>query len=390
MKFIIQRDHLAAGLSQVANVVNPRATLPVLSNILFEAEGDTLSLTATNMDVGIRVRVKADVKSNGRITLNAKRLLTIVRVFEKSEVTVELNGLNVKLSAGSQKFQLAGLHPDDPNNQFPPLATFANQHCYSLPKEEFGRLLRKVAYAQSVDEGRLVLVGVNVTFTKNETGEGERVTAVATDGRRLAYVSKIFPSVGVAEGESGFILPSKSVAEVQRILSGKGDVKIAFDDRQVAFDAEVLPAEKDEADTGLRDHIHFVSKLGIGVYPNYKQVIPKEAENRIKLERVQLLKIVNSAAIMASEKGATIHLKFGDGKITATGQISDVGESEDSMVIDDYAGPPVTIAFNPQYLTDTLQALEEDTIYYDFKDEMSPCIVRAADDFHSVIMPQRA
>lgn len=372
MKFKINRDHFAAGLAQVLGVVGSRASMPILSNVLIEAEGDTVSLTTTNLDLGIRCRIKADVTAGGAITLPVKKLATIVRALPQVDTVVEISGQNrVKVTSGASQFQVMGM----PADQFPGLPSFADQHTFTLPQAELSAMLKKVAYAQSTDENRFILNGVYFNFAEG------KLTLVATDGRRLATTSKGIGADAAQEGK--LILPARTVNELQRMLADTGDVRIAFNDRQVSFRVQV--ASKDAA---LTDQIHLVSKVVEGNYPNYRQVIPKETVHRVDLEREQLLEAVQRAALMTSDKNTSVKLTVGNAKLVITASSAEYGEAQEEVAIK-FDGPQVQIAFNPGYLLDPLKALADDTVHFEFKDDMSPGVIRNKEEFLCVVMPQR-
>lgn len=371
MKFKINRDHFAAGLAQVLGVVGARASMPILSNVLIEAEGDTVSLTTTNLDLGIRCRIKANVTSGGAITLPVKKLATIVRSLPQIDTVVEISGQNrVRVTSGASQFQIMGL----PADQFPGLPSFADQHSFNLPQAELASMLRKVAYAQSTDENRFILNGVYFNFAEG------KLTLVATDGRRLATTAK---SLEAASQAGQLILPARTVGELQRMLGDAGDVRIAFNDRQVSFRVQI--ADKDAA---LTDQINLVSKVVEGNYPNYRQVIPKETVHRVELERETFLECVQRAALMTSDKNTSVKLAVGDAKLVITASSSEYGESQEELAIK-FEGPAVQIAFNPAYLLDPLKALADDVVQFEFKDDMSPGVIRNKEEFLCVVMPQR-
>ncbi|MDR2863471.1 MAG: DNA polymerase III subunit beta [Puniceicoccales bacterium] len=371
MKFKINRDHFANGLSQVTNVVGTRMSMPILANVLIEAEGETVSLTTTNLDLGIRARIKAEVTASGIITLPVKKLAAIVTALPSADMTVEISTTNrAKITSGGSVFQLMGL----PADQFPALTTFANQHSFSLSQSDISSLLKKVHYAQSVDQNRYILNGVYFSF------ETDKLVLAATDGRRLATAGK---ALSIAEDQGGnLILPAKTVVELQRLLSDEGEVKISFNERQVSFIIQITKSER-----GLVDNIHLVSKVVEGNFPNYKQVVPKETTHRIELERELFEECVRRAALMTDEKNSSIKLTV-DGNNLEISAESAEGEAHEKIDIK-YDGPKVEIAFNPQYLGDPLRALVDDAVFFEFKDEMSPGVVKDKEDFLCVVMPQR-
>ena len=205
---------------------------------------------------------------------------------------------------------------------------------------------------------------------------------VATDGRRLGLTAL---DLNISEENAGsLILPAKTVGELERLI-GKGEkVKIAFNDRQAAFEVDI----DESGDTGLVDHLYLVSKIVEGNYPNYRQVIPKETEHRVKIERELMLECVNRAALVTSDKNNSIKLKVSKNLLEITGQSTEYGESHESMAIA-YDGPEVQVAFNPQFLMEPLKALTKDEFFFEFKDELSPGLFKTLDNFICVIMPLR-
>ena len=281
MKFKVNRNHFFNGLSSVTNVVGNRATMPILQNVLIEAEGDTITLTTTNLDLGICCRIKASVSSPGRITLPVKKLVPIIRALSSSDTIVELTGKDrVKITSGSSVFQIAGL----PADQFPPISNFTGQPTMSINQDDLGDMLRKVSYAQSSDENRYILNGVFFEFAEG------KLTVVATDGRRLAKCER---KIAGSDKALALILPARTIIELMRLLKSGGEAHVSHNERQVGFTIDIPKNEE-----GLVDRIQLVSKVVEGNYPNYRQVIPKEAGSKVRLEREKLLESVNRAALM--------------------------------------------------------------------------------------------
>ena len=373
MKFKINQDHFSNGLQQVLNVVGARATMPILSNVLIEAEEGHISLTTTNLDLGIRCRIKADVSEPGGLTLPVRKLATIIRELPQNEIFIETSDNNqAKITSGGSNFKIMGISTEE----FPPLPSFENRHVFELSQSEIVSMLKSVSYGQSSDENRYILNGVYFNFAD------EKLTLVATDGRRRALTAL---DTEISEDNVGsLILPAKTVAELERLM-GKGDkVKIAFNDRQAAFEISI----EDSSDTGLVDHLYLVSKIVEGNYPNYRQVIPKETEHRVKIERELMLECVHRAALVTSDKSNSVKLKVSKNLLEISGSSTEYGESHESMAIA-YDGPEVQVAFNPQFLIEPLKALTKDEVFFEFKDELSPGLFKTLDNFICVVMPLR-
>ena len=372
MKFKINRDHFANGLAQVLNVVGSKATMPILSNVLIEAEKDQISLTTTNLDLGIRCKIKAEVKEKGSVTLPVKRLATIVRELPNVDVTFDASpNHQVKLISGGSNFRIMGIAKDE----FPPLPEFGDEKAYTLEQAELTAMLKSVAYAQSSDETRYILNGVYFNF------KDSKLSLVATDGRRLALVSKEMDVPAASAG--AIILPAKTVSELTRLLDKGEKLKINFNERRAAFQ---IATDKDTS--GLIDHVYLYSKVVEGSYPNYNQVIPKETHQRIKLERELFLQCVHRAALVCSEKSNSVKIKLSSNLLEITAQSPDFGEAHESMAIG-YSGPELQVAFNPVFVMDPLRALTKDEIFFELKDEVSPGVFKTLDSFICVIMPVR-
>jgi DNA polymerase-3 subunit beta len=348
--------------------------MPVLSNVLIEAEGDHIDLTTTNLDLGIRCRVKANVSSAGSITLPVRRLAGIVRELPAVEVQAEVSANHqVRLTSGGSNFRIMGIPRDD----FPPLPEFADEHAFTLEQKVLGQMISSVSYAQSADESRYFLNGVYFDFSDG------KLTLVATDGRRLALVHRE-TEFGESEGGS-LILPAKTVSELARLLSNdeKFSVSLSFNDRRVAFKIEVADSE-----SGLVDQVHLISKVVEGNYPNYQQVIPKEVHQRVQIDRELFLQCVHRAALVTSDKSNSAKIKLSTNLLEITAASPDFGEAHESLAVD-YSGPDLQVAFNPGFLMDPLKALTKDQVAFELKDELSPGVFKTDGNFLCVVMPVR-
>jgi DNA polymerase-3 subunit beta len=362
MKFSATKEKLLEGLQQVQNVVSTRTTLPILSNVLLQAKDGTVHLTTTDLDVGVRGSFEANVEKGGATTLPARRLFTIIRELPSSEISVEVDGKNAaSIRSGQSYFKILGL----PEEEFPPLPKFEGAKVVTMRQKDLRDGLRKTSYAISTDETRYVLNGVLFSFKEN------KLTLVATDGRRLAMVDieMEFPR----SQEADIIVPTKAVTELQRLLTDDGDVKISVGTGQIAFDL---------------NNTLLVSKLIEGNYPNYKQVIPSEAKERVTLERETFLNSLRRVSLLASDKSNSIKLNFSKNNIDITANTPEVGEAKESLPVQ-YKGRDFSIAFNPEFLMAPLRALGEDEIFLDLIDEMSPGVLKIQTPFLYVLMPMR-
>ena len=367
MKFTIAKDQILAGLQAVQNIVSNRTTLPILSNVLMHAEGNRLELTATDLDVTIACGVDASVATVGSSTLPVKKLFGICRELNGHEIEFELDDRHVcTLRAGPSFYKINGLGADE----FPPQPQFSDKKKITVPQEKLRSMLRKTSFAISTDETRYVLNGIFFILKEH------KFTMVATDGRRLALVDE---DVDIPESSQGeFIVPTKAINELNRLLQITGDVEIRFTENQAAFQL------KD--DKGFS--VLVVSKLVDGNYPNYRQVIPAESKERIGLVREELLHALRRAELMTSEKSNSVKLSFSTNNLAITANTPEIGEARESLAIN-YKGHDFSIAFNPGYLMDPLKALENDEVFLELTDELSPGVMKVNGPFLYVIMPMR-
>ncbi len=362
MKFSVSKEKLNEGLQAVQNVVSTRTTLPILSNVLIQATENGLTLTTTDLDVGIRVNVEATVERPGGTTLPARRLSSIVRELPSSDIQFEIDSKNsASIRCGASFFKILGL----PEEEFPPLSRFENARVFNIKQKELKDGLKKTFYAISTDETRYVLNGVLHSFKEN------KLSLVATDGRRLALVDieLEFPR----SQETEVIIPTKAITEISRLLKDDGEVKVSVSDNQVAFEL---------------NNTLLVSKLIEGNYPNYRQVIPGEARERVILERESFLNCVRRVAILASDKSNSVKLIFTKNNIDITANTPDVGEARESVAVT-YKGKDMSIAFNPEFLMAPLRNLPNDEVFLDLIDEMSPGVIKIQTPFLYVLMPMR-
>ena len=367
MNLTIAKDQIIGGLQAVQNVVSTRTTLPILSNVLLQAKDGRLELTATDLDVTISCAVEASVKKPGGSTVPVKRLFGIVRELNGGEVELEVDEKNFcSIRSGASFYKINGLGADE----FPPAPKFKEEKKVTLPQEKLRSMLKKTAFSVSTDESRYVLNGIFLSLKEH------KITMVATDGRRLALVDE---DVDVPEKSQGeFIIPAKAVNELNRLLQEKGEVEIRFSENQAAFTL------KD--DKGFS--ILITTKLIEGNYPNYRQVIPAEAKERIALAREEFLHALKRAEIMTSEKSNSVKLAFGKNNLTITANSPEVGEAKESLAIN-YKGKEMAIAFNPRYMIDPLMALANDEVYLELIDELSPGVLKINGPFLYVVMPMR-
>ena len=391
MKVRIEKNVLNNGLSQVLNVVGMRTSLPVLSNVRLCAKEGALELITTNLDMGIRCTVAADVKEGGSIALPARRLASIAKALPEGTIEFECSDDQAKLSCGCSKFRIMGMN----DAEFPPLPMFEQTEALVVEQQQLRGWLRHVSFAQSEDENRYLLNGVLFAFKGGEevangetadSGNTAELHVVATDGRRLSLMQQSIEVPQALRGKS-FILPSKAVGELEHLLNQSAPVKLYFNNRQVGFELEL---DESAQKSGLAQSIYLVSKQIEGTFPNYLQVLPKTAERRVRLERSLLLESIQRAALVSSLENNTVKLTFNQNLLEISASSAEFGEAHESIAVEYEADEKqISITFNSKFLTDPLKDLDEDVIFFEFKDEVSPGVIKTNDNFRCVVMPLR-
>lgn len=366
MKFVIDKDLLLETLQRVQSLVNQRATLPILSNVLIEAVEDKLILTTTDMEVTLRTSIQADVQQEGATTLPARRFFSICRDLPHHQVEITCtetdNGSEtVEIKSGSFRGKLGAIS----KNEFPPMPVFEEKFAYELTQPRLKDIYQKIAYAASTDESRAILNGALMSFKEG------KLTSVCTDGRRLALVEEELETG--AEAEIEVVVPTKTGAELIKLLGADGVVQIRLSTKQIAFEfGDIL----------------IVSKLIEGTYPNYKQVIPSQCEERITVDRELLQSAVRRVSLMLDDQTAAVKLEIADNRIDLSTSTPEIGDANEVIPIK-YSGKKISIAFNPAYLVAPLKHLESDEVFIELSDDTSPGVIKSNIPFLYVIMPIR-
>ena len=367
MNLTITKDQIIHGLQAVQNVVSTRTTLPILSNVLLVADGNLLKLTATDLDVTVSCAVEAQVKKGGSTTVPVKKLFGIIRELNNNEIELEVDEKNnCSIRSGASFYKVNGLAAEE----YPPMPNFKDEKKVTLKQETVKSMMRKTSFAISTDESRYVLNGIFMSL------KDHKLTMVATDGRRLALVDEEVDVTEQSQGE--FIVPAKAVNELNRLLQATGEIEIKYSDNQAAFNL------KDEKGFSIL----IISKLIEGNYPNYRQVIPGDAKERVSLMREEFLHALRRAEIMTSEKSNSVKLAFTKNNLAITANSPEVGEARESIAVN-YKGKDMAIAFNPKYMIDPLNALAEDEVFFELIDELSPGVLKINGPFLYVVMPMR-
>jgi DNA polymerase-3 subunit beta len=363
MEVELDRDGFLRGLQMVQNIVEPRQTLPILANVLLEADGETLRVTATDLAVAARVSVPASVRSGGAVTLLARKLGEIVKELPAATLSLKVQpNDSVLLRCGSASYRLVGLPPGD----FPAMVPLASPEWVSLDGKVLKEMVGQTSFAISHDESRYALNGVLLSI-----GPGE-IRLVATDGHRLALASR--PLANGGGGGTG-IVPRKAVQEVARVLGVAEAVQVALAENQFLL---------------RMSNFLLTARLIEGQFPNYEQVIPKGHPLRLVLGRSVLMAAVRRVSVLSEERTKPVRFLLSPGTLKLAASSPDLGEAEEILPVE-YPGEELAIGFNSRYLLDALGPGESEEVVVELKDALSPGVFRIGEGggYFCVIMPMR-
>ncbi|MDP2927924.1 MAG: DNA polymerase III subunit beta [Candidatus Omnitrophota bacterium] len=361
MKFKVEKANLINAIQTVQNVITTKSALPILSNILMEAQTGTLKLTATDLDIGITCVIPVDIQEAGAITVPAKRFSDIVKEFPLEVISVATKKNNqVTIDSDMCQFKIMGLIKEE----FPKLPEFKDQKVIKIDQGVFKQMLSLTAFAVSLDETRYVLNGILFKISKN------LLTLVSTDGKRLAVAERKLTIE--SDVEISMIVPLKTIQELNRNLKDEGELSLVVSSNQALFDL---------------GSVGIVSRLIEGEFPDYKQVVPAPSENKMKVVRSQFLLAVKRAALLATPDYQAVKLEVFKNKLVISKSTPDVGESHEELAVE-YQGKELVIGFNPIYLIDILKNLNEETVNLELTDGEKPGVIRIS-GYVYIVLPMR-
>jgi DNA polymerase-3 subunit beta len=360
-----KRDELLAPLSAVSGIIERRHTLPILSNVLIERNGDALGFLATDIEIQIAARSAIPAGGETRaVTVGARKLLDILRALPDGEVTLQQQDKRLQVKAGKSRFALQTLAAED----FPRLAKPAGESAkFKLEQKALRRLLSLVQYAMAQQDIRYYLNGLLMVVEEGS------LKLVATDGHRLAYAAM---KLGGNLPRQEVIVPRKTVLELTKLLAESDDpVNIELSATQAAFSFGT---------------IELVSKLIDGKFPDYTRVIPTGHKNKLQAEREPLRQALQRAAILSNEKFRGVRWVIGEGSLKIVSSNAEQEEANEELEVK-YAGDSLDIGFNVNYLLDVLNNVGGDGIECAFGDSASSALITYASekDFKYVVMPMR-
>ena len=374
MHFQLEKREFLRGLSLIQSITGRKTTLPILSHVLMEWSQNTLFLTVTDLETGLREKLHAAVQQEGKASVSAKKLYEIVRELPEETIQIEKKENHwITLKCGKSTFNLAGLDPEE----FPSLPAYKEDFFSRIPSNRFMEMIEKTAFAASNEESRYHLNGI-FFFQKKQAGK-EILRMVATDGHRLSLIDREGqPIRGI---EKGIIIPKKGILEIRKILSDKdptAEVEIYFDATHGFF----------RLDPSL-----LVIRLIDGEFPEYDQVIPKENDKKLLMQKAEVSGCLRRVSIMANDRIEGVKLSLKDNALELSSYHQDFGDALEELNVV-YQGGGLEVGFNARYLIDALNAIDTEEVMMELRDEGSPGILKPTQggplqDQICIIMPMR-
>jgi DNA polymerase-3 subunit beta len=372
MKVICAKEELIRGIQMLSPAAASKNTLPALSNFLFETEGDKIKLSFTDLEIAVQCYIRGEIVEDGGITIPSKRFTDIVKeLYADNEVEIkadETNQINIK--SGRSKFNLMGIS----KTEYPVIPKPPEKNSFTIKREIFASMLKKTVFAASRDSKRYVLNGVCFVL------RGGKLEIIATDGRRLAYIKTDITQVEI-KGKA--IVPTKAVNNILRLLSldvKSEDIKISIADNRIS--AEI-------------DDVTMLSTLVEGVFPNYEQVIPKKSGLKIKLNVKNALTAIKQMALLtdnrlSSDRSSAVKFCFSQDLLKISASSTGIGSGETELEIE-YKNSSEEINFNPDFIREVLQSIDEDSVIFEFTNSLNPALISPETDenYFCIVMPMR-
>jgi DNA polymerase III subunit beta len=366
VKISLDRDALLTQLQAVTRVASTRSAIQALSGVQLAAAGAICELRATDTDVSLRVPLEAEVTREGTVVLPARLLLDVVRALPSPSISLELRTAehDVEVLSGNATFHIRTLHAED----FPPFPEPDPSSAISMPVKAFVETALKVSGSASRDETRPVLTGILVSAS------GSEVRMVATDSYRLSVKETTLDSPLASGFEVN--VPARALQELGRLAAHADDENLTISVRQnqVVF---------------VLGDVVLSSRLIDGQFPNYRQLLPEAFEHELRIAGPELRDVVRRVSLLA-QKNAPLRLSFAPGELTVSAQTPDIGEARESLPVN-FQGEPLEIGFNPEFLRDGLDAIEEGDVLVKLISPLRPGLLEAGDasGFVYLIMPIR-
>jgi DNA polymerase III subunit beta len=362
LRLTCDRDELVRQLSVVSRALSMRSTVQILSGILLEATTDRLELAATDMELSLQVGLDSQVDETGKVVVPGRLLVELARLLPQSDVAISHRPEEgvVEVICGAAEYKLHTYGAED----FPRLPDPSAAALFTVDRAALVETAMKVSRSASRDESRPVLTGILVRF------EPGKLVMAATDAYRLSV--KETPLEAEAP-ELEAIVPARALAELGRVAQGDGELQLGVHENQVVFtvDGAVLTTRRID-----------------GQFPNYSQLFPETFEHELAIARDELLDVVRRTAVM-SQRNSPLRLHFGEGELTVSVQTQELGEAKETMPVP-FSGEPIEIGFNPDFLREGIESVEEDELHLKLISPLRPAVIEVAEErFSYLIMPIR-
>jgi len=344
MEISVSKNDLLKELTATQGVVERKTTIPILSNFLFEAGGDKLSITATDLDLSLRTSCPAKVKKEGSCTIPARKLYDYVKLLADGDISIKLLENHwVQIRSGRSNTKMVGMA----RANFPALPLFPAESALHLPAQTLRQLIAKTIFSISNEESRYTLNGALLVL------KPESLTMVATDGHRLAHIEHGGTKLPV-NGELKVLVPKKAMAELSTLLNSS--------------DAQTVEFAKDESTLFFRIGGRLLTSRQLtGQFPNYEAVLPRENNKSVTVHCDELSAAIQRVAQFADERSNAIRMRVEKNELKVSSSNTETGESEDSIEVA-YTGDPMVIGFNSQYLLEFLKVVGAGDVRFEFKD----------------------
>jgi DNA polymerase-3 subunit beta len=366
MELVVRKNELLRELQLFQGIVERKNTIPILANILVDANGDHVRMLATDLEVALRSQCAATVAKAGVLTLPAKKLYEIVKALPETDVRIEQDKSGVRVAAERFDSRMQTL----PREDFPALPEGGGKTRIALPRAALRQMVAKTQFAITGEDTRFFLNGAKFILKPGS------LTLVATDGHRLALV-EVKHALDVSD-EVGVILPKKTLLELGKlVVEGDGEVVFEQGENHLFFDV---------------DGRMLISRMIDGQFPAFERVIPKGNDKTIEFDRERLTNAVKRVALLSNERSRAVKFEVAKGKVDVTSSSSEFGEAREQLPVE-FSGGEMAISFNAQYVLDFLNVVETDIVSLSLKDEVSQAVMKpvGADgyDYTYVIMPMR-
>lgn len=372
MEFKIEKSDLVSLLIKTQSIVEKRNTMPILVNVLLHAENNTLKIFATDLEVSLTDEVKIELKTPGKVAVDAKHLFSIVKELNEDWVELKKKDNNwLEIKQRKSVFNIVGIAPEE----FPIFPSYSTKQFVKMNSEVLKDMIDKTIYSVSNDETRYHLNGVFFEQVKDK--DGLRYRMVATDGHRLSIVDRKVEGTQELSMTGGVIVPRKGLYEIKKALESiDGEtVEIAIEGPQLIF---------------KHKETILMVRLIEGRYPNYQQFVPQKLKNTAQASKENLVASLKRVSLLSNQKSKGVTLALSKGALKITSNNPELGDAKEELEID-YSGDEFKIGFNAKYILDILNSIEDEDIKIELNDQLSPGIIRPQSDaeYTCVVMPMR-